>query len=71
MRQVFLGLLGVLAATAHAETYNFTAVVGGKYQLQTIINCTGPKTNGNERVPKGCILSEPSIAHPNPSKLSS
>ena len=66
MRQVLLGLLGVLAAgAAHAETYSFTSVMNGTFNEQTLINCTGPKTNGAERVPKGCVLSEPALAYPN------
>ena len=66
MRQVLLGLFGVLAAgAAHAETYSFTSVINGTFNEQTLINCTGPKTNGAERVPKGCVLSEPALAYPN------
>ena len=66
MRQVLLGLFGVLAAgAAHAETYSFTSVINGTFNEQTLINCTRPKTNGAERVPKGCVLSEPALAYPN------
>jgi hypothetical protein len=66
MRQVLLGLFGVLAAgAAHAETYSFTSVINGTFNEQTLINCTGAKTNGAERVPKGCVLSEPALAYPN------
>jgi hypothetical protein len=65
MRQVLLGLLGVMAVgAAHAETYSFSSVINGTWSEQTVINCTGPKTNGAERVPKGCVLSEPALAYP-------
>ena len=66
MRQVLLGLLGVMAAgAAHAETYSFSSVIDGSWAEQTLINCTGPKTNGVERVPQGCTLRERAIADPN------
>lgn len=66
MRQVLLGLLGVMAAgAAHAETYSFSSVIDGSWAEQTLINCTGPKTNGIERVPQGCTLRERAIAYPN------
>ena len=43
MRQVLLGLVGVMAAgAACAETYNFAAVIQGAYQEQTSIQCDGP-----------------------------
>lgn len=65
MRQVLLGLLGVLAVgAAQAETYSFSSVMNGLWAEQTIINCTGPQTNGGERVPQGCTLSERAIAYP-------
>ena len=64
MRQVFLGLLGVVAASvAYAESYSFSAVIQGAYQERTSIQCDGPKLAG--RVPTGCILSERAIAYPN------
>jgi hypothetical protein len=64
MRQVLLGLLGVLAAgAACAETYSFAAVIQRAFQEQTTIQCDGAKLNG--RVPTGCILSERAIAYPN------
>lgn len=68
MRQVLLGLLGVLAAgAACAQSYSFTTMKGDSWAEQTIINCTGPsKTNGGERVPQGCTLRERAIAYPNP-----
>jgi hypothetical protein len=66
MRQVLLGLLGVMAAGAsYAETYSFSSVIDGPWAEQTLINCTGPKTNGIERVPQGCTLRERAIAYPN------
>jgi hypothetical protein len=66
MRQVLLVLFGVIAAAAaHAETYSFSSVINGTWSEQTVIKCTGPKTNVAERVPKGCVLSEPALAHPN------
>jgi hypothetical protein len=64
MRQVLLGLLGVLAAgAACAETYSFPAMIQKAYQEQTSIECDGPRVPG--RVPTGCILSERAIAYPN------
>ncbi len=64
MRQVLLGLIGVMAAgAACAESYSFSAVIQGVYQEQTSIQCDGPKLSG--RVPTGCILSERAIAYPN------
>ncbi len=64
MRQVFLGLLGAMAASAAcAESYSFSAVIQGAYQERTSIQCEGPKLSG--RVPTGCILSERAIAYPN------
>ncbi len=66
MRQVLLGVLGVLAAgAAHAETYSFSSVMAEAWVEQTLINCTGSKTNGGERVPQGCTLRERAIAYPN------
>ncbi|GEO19286.1 hypothetical protein [Microvirga aerophila] len=66
MRQVLFGLVGALAAgAAGAETYSFTAVTADMYREQTVIHCTRPKTNGLERVPKGCILSDAATAYPN------
>ncbi len=66
MCQTLLGVLGVMAAgAAHAETYGFSSVMDGSWAEQTIINCTGPKTNGSERVPQGCTLHERAIAYPN------
>jgi hypothetical protein len=65
MRQVLLGLVWMMMASAAcAETYSFTAVTTDGSHYQTLVNCTGPKTT-NERVPKGCILSEPATAYPN------
>ena len=64
MRQVLLGLVGVMAAgAACAEGYSFAAVIQGAYQEQTSIECDGPRIPG--RVPPGCILSERAIAFPN------
>ena len=64
MRQVLLGLVGVMAAgAACAESYSFAAVIQGAYQEQTSIECDGPRVPG--RVPTGCILSERAIAFPN------
>jgi hypothetical protein len=64
MRQVLLGLIGMMAAgAACAESYNFAAVIQGAYQEQTSIECDGPRVPG--RVPTGCILSERAIAFPN------
>jgi hypothetical protein len=66
MRQVLLGLLGVLAAgAAYAEIYSFSSVMDGSWSEQTLIYCTGPQTNGGERVPQGCTLRERAIAYPN------
>jgi hypothetical protein len=66
MQQVLLGLLGVMAAgAAHAETYSFSSVIDGSWAEQTLINCTGPKTNDGERVPQGCTLRERAVAYPN------
>ena len=66
MRQVLLGLFGVVAAgAAHAETYSFSSVIDGSWSEQTVIHCMGPKTNGIERVPQGCTLRERAIAYPN------
>ncbi len=66
MRQVLLGVLGVLAAgAAHAETYSFSSVMAEAWVEQTLINCTGSKTNSGERVPQGCTLRERAIAYPN------
>ena len=43
MRQVWLGLVGVMAAgAACAESYSFAAVIQGAYQEQTTIQCDGP-----------------------------
>lgn len=65
MRKVLLGLLGVTVAGAvQAETYSFTSVINGMWFEQTLIKCTAPKTN-DDRVPKGCVLSEPALAYPN------
>jgi hypothetical protein len=64
MRQVLLGLVGVMAAgAACAEGYSFPAVIQNAYQEQTSIECEGSKLSG--RVPTGCILSERAIAYPN------
>ena len=64
MRQVLFGLVGVIATSAAcAETYSFTAVTGDS-SSQTLIICTGLKTNSG-RVPEGCVLSEPATAYPN------
>ena len=64
MRQVLLGLVGMVAAgAARAESYSFVAVIQGAYREQTSIQCDGPKVPG--RVPTGCILSERAIAYPN------
>ena len=66
MRQVLLGLLGVMAVgAAHAETYSFSSVIDGSWSEHTVIHCTAPKTNGVERVPQGCTLRERAIAYPN------
>jgi hypothetical protein len=43
------------AGAAHAETYSFSSVIDGSWAEQTLINCTGPKTNGVERVPQGDV----------------
>ena len=64
MRQVLLGLVGMIAAgAAWAENYIFVAVIQGAYQEQTSIQCDGPRVPG--RVPTGCILSDRAIAYPN------
>ena len=64
MRQALLGLVGVLAAgAACAESYSFMAEIQDACHEQTTIKCNGPKLS--ERVPKGCMLSERSIAYPN------
>src|SRR4051794_37847562 len=64
MRQVWLGLVGVMAAgAAWAESYSFPAVIQRAFQEQTTIQCEGAKLSG--RVPTGCILSERAIAYPN------
>ena len=69
MRQVLLGLIGMMAAgAACAESYSFAAVIQGAYQEQTFIECDGPRVPG--RVPTGCILSERAIAYPEPSNES-
>jgi hypothetical protein len=65
MRQVLLGLLGVLAAgAACAEEYSFSAIIQGVYPDKTIIQCDGPRVSG--RVPtSGCTLLERAVAYPN------
>ena len=64
MRQVLLGMVGVMVAgAACAEGYSFVAVIQGAYQEQTSLECDGPRVPG--RVPTGCILSERAIAYPN------
>lgn len=47
------------------QTYSFSSVINGMWIEQTLIKCTTPQTNTNERVPKGCVLSEPAMAYPN------
>ena len=64
MRQVLLGLLGVLAAgAACAEEYSFSAIKQGAWIEQTIIHCEGPRISG--RMPQRCTLLERGIAFPN------
>ena len=64
MRQVLLGLLGAMAVSAAlGETYSFSAVTTDAHIYQTLVSCAGPKIG--ERIPSGCILSEPAIAYPN------
>ena len=47
MRQVLLGLVGVMAAgAACADSYKFAAVIQGAYQEQTSIQCDGPRLMG-------------------------
>jgi hypothetical protein len=52
------------AGAVCAETYSFMTVTTNMWNEQTLINCTGPKTNCAERVPKGSVLSEPALAYP-------
>jgi hypothetical protein len=65
MRQVLLGLIGVMMAGAgHAETYSFTALLQSRWSFQTRVHCDEP-AKGKERVPSGCTLSKRAVAYPN------
>jgi hypothetical protein len=67
MRQVLVALLGMATAgVAQADTYTFTAVVYNNWRYQTLVHCANPITETIAgRIPKGCILKEPTSAWPN------